>query len=69
MMADLSEVSSLRFGDRLYHHLDNLGGKNSRRRAEVYELAHGEALGEMLDEVHTMLRHLCGVSDDSRGTS
>lgn len=66
-MADLSDVSSIDYGDRLFHHLDNLGGKQPRRRAEVYELAHAQATGEMLDEIHTMLRHLCGIPDDQNG--
>jgi hypothetical protein len=61
MMDDLTDIDGLRYHDRLHHHLDNLGGKDPRNRAEIYDLAHSCAVGEMLDEIHLMLRHATGI--------
>jgi hypothetical protein len=56
---DLHDVSDAQFGKREHNYLDQYGGKDAYRRAEVSDLAHAAASEEMLDEIHCMLRALC----------
>jgi len=55
-----TEVSGYTHGERNYHYLGQYGGKDHARRVEAMDLAWQQATAEMLDEIHAMLRHLCG---------
>lgn len=61
-MADLSEVSSLSFFERQNHYLDCYGGDTIDGRLGALPYANTSAGAEMLDEIHAMLRHLCGIT-------
>lgn len=55
----LGDVSNYRFGSRFAHYLTQYGGKDAHRRAEIMDIAYQEAVGEMLDEHHSMLIAIC----------
>ena len=59
----LSDVSSLSHGERYHHYLDSWGGEDMNRRAAISGDAAQQANAEMLDEIHTMLRHLCKIEE------
>lgn len=61
---DLSEVSLLSLGFRKEHYRKSFGAYaepvQSPSRRAICEIADDEARDEMLQEIHTMLLHLCG---------
>jgi len=63
-MADLSDITELSYGEREHHYLDSWGGEDIRSRVAIAPDARAQAHGEMLDEIHTMLRHLCGIQKE-----
>jgi hypothetical protein len=64
MKITLSDVSAIPYGVREQHYLDSWGGQDTRRRLAIAPDARAQAQGEMLDEIHVMLLHLCGIKDD-----
>jgi hypothetical protein len=65
-MIDLSDVSAFSYNEREHHYLDSWGGGDSHRRSAIAPDARVQAQGEMLDEIHVMLRHLCGIAKDKQ---
>jgi hypothetical protein len=65
-MIDLSDVSAFSYNEREHHYLDIWGGGDSHRRLAIAPEARVQAQGEMLDEIHVMLRHLCGIEKDKQ---
>jgi hypothetical protein len=63
MSVDLGNVSAIPFSERQNHYLDSFGGDNIQARAEMLEMSYAMAMGEMVDEIHTMLRFQCGIAD------
>jgi len=58
---DLSDVSSASFFERQDHYLKGYGGSDINARLAVLPMANTAVQAEMLDEIHLMLRHLCGI--------
>jgi hypothetical protein len=63
MSVDLGNVSGISFGERQAHYLDSFGGDNIQTRAQMLDLSYAQAMGEMIEEIHTMLRHQCRIAD------
>lgn len=61
---DLGNVSAISFGERQAHYLNSFGGDNIQARVQMLDLSYAEAMGEMIEEIHTMLRHQCGIADE-----
>lgn len=61
MGLDLCDVSPASHGERLRHFLTDFAGQDQVKRMECHDIAWQAATEEMLDEIHTMLRHLTGV--------
>ncbi len=68
-MTELSEISALSCWERQGHYLDQYGGKRMVDREAAFPIAAFAAEAEMLDEIHAMLRHLCGIGGDSQRTT
>ena len=62
----ISDVSCLSHGDRFHHYLDSYGGTEPSTRLQAFDMAVQAADHEMLDEIHTMLRHLCGIVEETQ---
>lgn len=66
---DISDVSTLSLGIRQEHYRSSYGAydnhPNSPERVSICQLADNEARDEMIQEIHTMLLHLCGKSDEN----
>lgn len=61
-MGDLGDVSALSFFERQEHYLNCYGGDTIDGRMGALPFANTSASAEMLDEIHAMLRHLCGIA-------
>tara|TARA_R110000772_G_scaffold45492_1_gene104210 strand:- start:2361 stop:2552 length:192 start_codon:yes stop_codon:yes gene_type:complete len=62
-MSDLIDVSEISFFERQRHYLDTYGGDTIDGIVGALPFANTAATAEMLDEIHTMLRHLCAISE------
>jgi hypothetical protein len=65
-MADLGDISAVSFFERQEHYLNTYGGGTIDGRMGALPFANTVAGAEMLDEIHTMLRHLCGKAVDDK---
>ena len=57
-MMELEDVTKHSHGERVEKYLKLLCGEHSGLRPALYPRAREMATAEMLDEIHTMLRHL-----------
>jgi hypothetical protein len=59
----MDDITALSFFERQKHYLNCYGGSTIDGRLEAIPFANTSASAEMLDEIHTMLRHLCGITE------
>ena len=59
-MTDLDDVSAYSFYERAEHYKKQMGMYDlpMHERPKIADMAHQQVTAEMLDEIHTMLRHL-----------
>lgn len=61
---DALEVENFTYAERLGHYQTVFGMFDvpPNQRPPILDMAHQQATGEMLNEIHAMLRHLCLAS-------
>ncbi len=59
-----TDISSASTFERQAHYLTTFGGPDPIQKLEVWDQATFAAQAEMLDEIHAMLRHLCGIKGE-----